>query len=126
MGLRNETSSISCCNYMLLCALVLLSSQVVAAADNEDTCINSIVPCAPYLNATTKPPSNCCEPLLNVISTQQQCLCNLLTSDVISQFNVNITKALEIPTLCGAKNVSTDTCTKGTTVGTPPASGTPS
>lgn len=115
--------------YLGIMAMVLLS--ICGPARGADTsgdsnCINAIIPCANYLNAT-KPPSLCCDPLVKVYNTDKACLCSLLNqTDLIKQFNVNITQALQLPIHCGL-DASTSACsnlggnsTSSGLIGSPP------
>nr|BAI94503.1 pollen allergen CJP-8 [Cryptomeria japonica] len=130
MAMRMKSSSMSSYRFsycqMMLVLMVMTLVQIGAAQSDTNSCVNSLVPCASYLNATTKPPDSCCVPLLNVIQTQQQCLCNLLNSSIVKQSSINITQALNIPRLCGDTNVSTDACSTNATANAPSASTTPS
>lgn len=95
-------------------AMVLLSLCGPARGQDSsgsNSCITALVPCATYLNAT-KPPSSCCSPLVTEYKTNKACLCNLLNNtDLIKQFNINITQAFELPIKCGL-NASASGCSK--------------
>ncbi|GLJ14770.1 hypothetical protein SUGI_0239570 [Cryptomeria japonica] len=112
---------------MAVIALIMVLSDRGAEAADGGSCLSALTPCAQYLNSTSKPPADCCTPLLDVINTQQECLCNVFNSNLFKQANISIAQALKLPALCG-KNVTADACTKvnGTT-STPsaPASATP-
>lgn len=114
--------------------LVLVSNLLMMMIMCDDTtdntsCISSLSPCAPYLNATTKPDATCCSALISVINKDSQCLCNLLNSDAVKQLGVNVTQAMKLPVECG-KNVSATQCSKttagGSSAGKTPTSTTPS
>uniref|UniRef100_A0A0C9S9Q9 TSA: Wollemia nobilis Ref_Wollemi_Transcript_6958_802 transcribed RNA sequence n=1 Tax=Wollemia nobilis TaxID=56998 RepID=A0A0C9S9Q9_9CONI len=121
MGLRRGSPAYLRFSVGMAVAILVVALRVNGADDNS--CINAIVPCSAYLNTTTKPPNTCCDPLLKVISTQAECLCNVLNSSIITQLGINVTQALEVPARCG-RNVTTDACANGTAA-TPPVSSAP-
>ncbi|KAK1304107.1 hypothetical protein QJS10_CPB11g00433 [Acorus calamus] len=89
-------------------AVVLAMALVFAAAIGAEgqsgvpDCASKLVPCASYLNATTKPPESCCGPLTEAVTKELTCLCNLYNNPaIISAFKINITQALALPKLCG-------------------------
>ncbi|XP_057820382.1 non-specific lipid transfer protein GPI-anchored 3 isoform X2 [Cryptomeria japonica] len=110
---------------IVLVLTVTMLIKIGAAQNDSSSCVNSIVPCANYLNATTKPPDSCCVPLLNAIKTQQQCLCSLVNSSIAKQLNINVTQALNVPRLCGDTNITLNSCSNVTATA-PSASTTPS
>eukprot|EP01018_Ginkgo_biloba_P006061 Gb_33141 [translate_table: standard] len=99
-------------------ALSLLFLFNVGRGSDDNSCVQSIIPCANFLNTTTKPPNSCCTPLLKVIETDAKCLCDLLntSSKLIAAYGVNLTQALAVPGRCG-KNVNASTCES--IIGTP-------
>lgn len=93
--------------------LVALASYG-ANGQQQNTCISKLVPCAQYLNATTKPPDTCCNPLRDAITNDLACLCRLYADPtVFKAFTPNITQALGLPKLCGITSGGLDECNKG-------------
>lgn len=101
----------------VLMVFAVLCGRGNAADDNS--CISALTPCGNYLNTTAKPDKACCDGLLGVIQNDAACLCGLLKSDLVKQANINVTKALELPSRCG-KNVTADQCKSTTTTSTAP------
>ncbi|WOG86233.1 hypothetical protein DCAR_0205434 [Daucus carota subsp. sativus] len=98
-------------------AVALLVVMAVMTAEGQDipSCASGLVPCADYLNATSKPPASCCDPIKEAVTKQLPCLCNLYnTPGLLKSFGINVTQAVRLPTLCG---VPGDLCQ-----GTPKAS----
>ncbi|KAL1826331.1 non-specific lipid transfer protein GPI-anchored 7 [Daucus carota subsp. sativus] len=108
-------------------AVALLVVMAVMTAEGQDipSCASGLVPCADYLNATSKPPASCCDPIKEAVTKQLPCLCNLYnTPGLLKSFGINVTQAVRLPTLCG---VPGDLCQggKNTSSAAVPASGTP-
>lgn len=85
-------------------AVALVIAVIMLAAEGQDTpsCASELIPCGDYLNATTKPPAKCCDPLKKAVNEQLVCLCNLYNSpDLLKSLKINVTQALRLPTLCG-------------------------
>jgi hypothetical protein len=64
---------------------------------------NNLTPCLTYVtaNGTQPPASDCCTALSGVQQSQPICLCQLLAQmNDSSQYGVNATKAMELPTIC--------------------------
>lgn len=98
-------------NFGIMAVVLLSICGPARGADSSggNDCIAAIVPCADYLNAT-RPPSTCCDPLIKVYNTDKACLCKLLNqTDLIKQFKVNITQAMQLPIHCGL-NASASAC----------------
>ncbi|EEF49307.1 lipid binding protein, putative [Ricinus communis] len=86
-------------------ALVLVVAILVQKGNGQDTsCINQLVPCLNYLNGTKDVPDTCCEPLENVIKSDPECLCSMISnegSDQAEQAGINVTEAQQLPGRCG-------------------------
>ncbi|CAI9292592.1 unnamed protein product [Lactuca saligna] len=68
-----------------------------------------------YLNATTKPPNSCYDPIKEAVATDLQCLCNLYENPAfLSCLGINVAQALCLPQLCG---MSSDTTACNNTTG---------
>lgn len=112
--------------YFGIMTMVLLSTCGPARrtdSSDVDNCLAAIVPCGEFLNST-RPSSKCCSPLEKVYNTDKVCLCNLLNqTNLLKQFRVNITQAIQLPIHCGI-NASTSGCSNlggnSTTSGSPP------
>ncbi|XP_006358358.1 protein YLS3-like [Solanum tuberosum] len=97
---------------------VLISMALTAAIIASDaqttppSCASKLVPCAPYLNASS-PPAECCDPLREAITNDLDCLCKLYENPtLLPSLGINITQALALPKAC---NISGDlnACTTG-------------
>lgn len=110
---------------MVSVAVVLVVVMtVILSAEGQDipSCASGLVPCADYLNATTKPPASCCDPLKEAVAKQLPCLCNLYnTPGLLKSFGINVTQAVKLPTLCG---VPGDLCKSGKNASSPAGSAT--
>lgn len=88
------------------CLLVAVTVVALVAFMTVDaqvpSCAQNLIGCANYLNATTKPPSSCCDPLEQAVTKQLTCLCNLYNDPgLLASFGINVTQALGLPGLCG-------------------------
>ncbi|KAI3792354.1 hypothetical protein L2E82_06231 [Cichorium intybus] len=89
---------------LLLTVVVALTviSVSVSTAQAQADCASKLVPCAQYLNATTKPPNSCCQPIKDAVANDLQCLCNLYENpSFLTSIGINVTQALGLPRLCG-------------------------
>ncbi|XP_077248251.1 non-specific lipid transfer protein GPI-anchored 30-like [Tasmannia lanceolata] len=108
---------------LALCFLLALAVLAPESHAQDTSCLTQLLPCLNYLNSTSTPPSSCCDPLKSVLSSNPQCLCNLLSSNTASgQTGINATQALQLPSKCGA-NVNAASCSTSNPTGTP--TGTP-
>ncbi|KAJ8650057.1 hypothetical protein MRB53_003080 [Persea americana] len=97
--------------FVLFAVVVVLASCGAKGVLGQPACAANLIPCATYLNATTKPPDSCCGPLQDAITNDLQCLCNLYADpSVFKTFNINMTQALGLPKLCGMTNSGLDAC----------------
>ncbi|KAJ4968843.1 hypothetical protein NE237_015544 [Protea cynaroides] len=98
-----------------------------AGASAQSSCTNALVSMSPCLNYITgnssTPSSSCCSQLASVVSSQPQCLCQVLDGGGSSMgININKTQAMALP---GACNVQTPPVSKCNGASPSPA-GTPS
>ncbi|KDP41882.1 hypothetical protein JCGZ_26900 [Jatropha curcas] len=89
----------------ILAVLFLVFANLVPEGCGQDTsCMNQLVPCLNYLNGTKDVPRSCCDPLENVVKSDSQCLCSLISnqgSDQAEQAGINVTEAQQLPGRCG-------------------------
>lgn len=106
--------------------MLLLSISLVVAslwgitftvAQSQSSCINvllSLSPCLDYITGVSSTPSsNCCSQLASVITSQPQCLCEVVNGDassIAASLNINQTQALGIPTACNLQTPPISTC----------------
>ncbi|KAJ9555290.1 hypothetical protein OSB04_009904 [Centaurea solstitialis] len=85
---------------------VMSAALFTAQAQTQPaSCAANLVSCVDYLNATTKPPDTCCNPIKQAVENDLKCLCNLYKNPAIfTQLRINITQALNLPKLCGISN----------------------
>ncbi|KAL2901882.1 Protein YLS3 [Bienertia sinuspersici] len=84
-------------------AMVVLTTELAAAQSSGEapSCASKLTACVNYLNATTTPPSTCCNPLKEAVTNERPCLCSIYNNpDLVKAFNINITQALNLPKLC--------------------------
>ncbi|TXG50884.1 hypothetical protein EZV62_023408 [Acer yangbiense] len=69
------------------------------------SCVTKLLPCKPYLKASSSPPpATCCIPLNDAVTNEAECLCNVLhNSEIMKSFNVTLDDALIVAKACGAK-----------------------
>ncbi|XP_023765366.1 non-specific lipid transfer protein GPI-anchored 7 [Lactuca sativa] len=108
-------------SFLLTVVVALMVMSVsVSTAQAQAECASKLVPCAQYLNATTKPPNTCCDPIKEAVATDLQCLCNLYENPAfLSGIGINIDQALRLPQLCG---IPSDTSACNTTAQSPAGS----
>lgn len=67
-------------------------------------CMQKLMPCQPYLKLPETAPATCCVPLKDMITTEAQCLCSVLTNArVLQSFNVTEADAMNLLKVCGAQ-----------------------
>ncbi|KAL4592505.1 hypothetical protein LXL04_005503 [Taraxacum kok-saghyz] len=82
-------------------ALMVMSVSVLTAQAQTQNCASKLIPCAQYLNATTKPPNSCCDPIKEAVTTDLQCLCGLYENpSFLAGLGINVAQALRLPRLC--------------------------
>lgn len=110
-------------NEMLLLSMSLVVASLwgvtvtVAQTQSQSSCINvllSLSPCLDYITGVSSTPSsNCCSQLASVMSSQPQCLCEVVNGDassIAASLNLNQTQALGIPTACNLQTPPISTC----------------
>ncbi|XP_021736126.1 lipid transfer-like protein VAS [Chenopodium quinoa] len=101
---------------VFLVVLVILASNIPSlTAQGGSSCVNSLTPCMNYLNSTRGPPRSCCDPLKEVIQTNQQCLCSMISTQGTFQaqlLGINISQVEMLPERCGLR-VNPIACLKG-------------
>ncbi|KAF9599402.1 hypothetical protein IFM89_036959 [Coptis chinensis] len=93
-------------------------------------CMQHLIPCQPYLQNPSAPPSSCCVPLKDMIANDAKCLCDIFNNPtLLKSLNVTQNDALKLPKACDAK-VDISVCNKDaappTSSATPPAPASPS
>ena len=102
-----------------------------SGSSSSPNCLNELAPCLNYLNGNGNgnerrggddehPPDSCCDPLKQVIKKKGECLCSLISNEGSAraeQAGINITRAQQLPALCG-QHVNPLSCLKTT----PPSS----
>ncbi|KMT07837.1 hypothetical protein BVRB_6g146490 [Beta vulgaris subsp. vulgaris] len=99
----------------VLVLVILASNMQMSKAQDGSSCINSLAPCLNYLNSTRDPPDSCCDPLKNVIQSDPQCLCRVISTQGTFQaqlLGINISQVELLPERCG-KRVNPLACLKG-------------
>lgn len=87
---------------LLTVVVVVLVGIRAAEGQPAASCAQNLVPCASYLNSTTRPPSSCCDPLRETVTNDLVCLCNLYqTPGFLASLGVNLTQALDLSRKCG-------------------------
>ncbi|KAI9174490.1 hypothetical protein LWI28_018191 [Acer negundo] len=71
---------------------------VVVAGGNSMSCVTKLLPCKPYLKASSlPPPATCCIPLNEAVTKEAECLCNVLHNpEIMKSFNVTLDDALSV------------------------------
>ncbi|KAK9678049.1 hypothetical protein RND81_11G184700 [Saponaria officinalis] len=93
------------------------SSSPPSSSSSSSSCVNSLVPCIKYLNSTRDPPDSCCDPLREVIKTDQECMCQMISTQGTFQaqlLGINISQVEMLPERCGQR-VNPLACLKGST-----------
>lgn len=97
------------------CCAVLGSCESIADNNGNSTssCITQLLPCQPYLNKTTTPPSACCVPLKQMVTGNTQCLCYIFNNPaILRQLNITQADALALAQKCSA-NADISVCKTG-------------
>lgn len=105
---------------LLVCFVLMMSVMNLAEGQSGSvsSCVQDIIPCADYLNATN-PPASCCDPLKQTVATKLKCLCDIFyTPGLLDSFKINVTQALDLSRRCGVKG-GLSSC-KGTNISIPP------
>ncbi|KAF5943075.1 hypothetical protein HYC85_020717 [Camellia sinensis] len=85
------------------------------AAQSSSSCTNAIISMSSCLNYITgnslTPSSGCCSQFANVVRSQPQCLCQLLSGGgSILGININQTRALALPRACNVQTPPISRC----------------
>ncbi|KAJ4830136.1 hypothetical protein Tsubulata_037899 [Turnera subulata] len=91
--------------------LLVVSSNIMfmvvpQATAQDSSCLYQLAPCLNYLNGTREVPDTCCDPLKNIIKSDQQCLCSMMSnqgSNQAEQAGININEAQQLPLRCGLR-----------------------
>lgn len=94
------------CGALALAIVLLVAFSPPGMAQVSQSCLNNLGPCLNYLNGTQDPPDICCEPLKEIIKSDSECLCSLMSSQGAIQaqlLGINVTEAQELPGRCGQR-----------------------
>ncbi|CAN0841989.1 Non-specific lipid transfer protein GPI-anchored 7 [Linum grandiflorum] len=87
---------------LAITAITLTDAQGNVGNSGPPSCASKLIPCAPYITNTTKPPATCCDSIKETVRTELPCLCNLYnTPGLLSSFGINVTQAIDLTTRCG-------------------------
>ncbi|KAE9621650.1 hypothetical protein Lal_00032801 [Lupinus albus] len=103
---------------MVLMVSLIVTLLGATKIESQSNCTNVLItlsPCLDYItgNAST-PSSGCCSQLASVVSSQPQCLCEVVNdgaSSFASSLNINQTQALALPSACRVQTPPLSTCT---------------
>lgn len=95
--------------------LVIMSILCAGAAAQSSSCSSALVSLSPCLNYiagnSSTPSSGCCSQLASVVSSQPQCLCEVLNGGASSLgITINQTQALALPTACNVQTPPITQC----------------
>nr|GEV52561.1 non-specific lipid-transfer protein-like protein At2g13820 [Tanacetum cinerariifolium] len=104
--------------------LVITMAAFYGSAMAQSGCTSVLVSLSPCLNYitgnTTTPSSSCCSQLSSVVTSQPQCLCQVLNGGGSSLgININQTQALALPTACNVQTPPTSQCNAGSPTKSP-------
>ncbi|XXG43449.1 hypothetical protein AAC387_Pa01g3484 [Persea americana] len=94
------------------CCLLAMAILAPRSQAQDTTCMTQLIPCLNYLNSTSsRPSSDCCDPLRSVIKSNPQCLCNMISSNTAAsgESSINVTQAMLLPSRCGV-SINAATC----------------
>ena len=84
----------------VLLAVMMVSWTQSGGAQNDASCIQALIPCAQFINATN-PPEICCGRLVQAFQKELPCLCSILQNpSLAAAANVNMTQAMELTSKC--------------------------
>ncbi|GKA92183.1 non-specific lipid-transfer protein-like protein [Tanacetum coccineum] len=120
----------------MMILVITMAAFYGSAKAQSSGCTNvliSLSPCLNYISGnTTTPSSSCCSQLSSVVTSQPQCLCQVLNGGGSSLgLNINQTQALALPKACNVQTPPTSRCNAGSPTNspsdtTPTSSGSPS
>ncbi|KAI3997922.1 hypothetical protein MKX01_038813 [Papaver californicum] len=96
--------------------LVVLATAFTTSVTAQSSCTNVIIgmaPCLTYITGNSSTPSSsCCSQLTNVVQSQPQCLCSILSTGAGAALGlpINRTLALALPTACNVQTPSIGRC----------------
>ncbi|CAN1729073.1 Non-specific lipid transfer protein GPI-anchored 5, partial [Linum perenne] len=95
--------------------LVTLAAVMYSTATAQSGCTSALMslsPCLNYVSGNTSSPStSCCSQLSGVVSSQPQCLCQLVNGGGSSLgITINQTRALGLPSACKVNTPSASRC----------------
>ncbi|KMT12574.1 hypothetical protein BVRB_5g098180 [Beta vulgaris subsp. vulgaris] len=89
---------------LCLAALMVVLAVSSAQAQNVEMpqCVSELGPCGPFTNSTTvAPPTQCCQPLQNLIQNDLSCLCTVFANvELATTLMINVTEAATLPQRC--------------------------
>ncbi|KAI3979772.1 hypothetical protein MKX01_013867 [Papaver californicum] len=98
---------------VLLVVLVTAFTTRVTAQSSWTNVIIGMAPCLTYITGNSSTPSSsCCSQLSNVVQSQPECLCSILSAGAGAALGlaINRTLALALPTACKVQTPSIDRC----------------
>lgn len=113
--MRMETALI------LIVAATFCAGSVAQSNDCNNVLI-SMSPCLDYITGNSSTPaSSCCSQLANVVKSQPQCLCAVVSGSGSSQLGINInqTQAMALPNACKVQTPPVSRCSGSSPSGTP-------
>jgi len=97
---------------MVLVIMSMVCAGAVAQSSSCTTALVNLSPCLSYIAGNSSTPSSgCCTQLASVVSSQPQCLCEVLNGGASSLgVTINQTQALTLPTACNVQTPSITQC----------------
>ncbi|KAL2462351.1 Bifunctional inhibitor/lipid-transfer protein/seed storage 2S albumin superfamily protein [Abeliophyllum distichum] len=103
-----------CFFFLVLCSRVFVGFSQ-GGGDDKLPCMKKLLPCQPYLKASSTPPAACCVPLKEIVADDSKCLCAVFNNpDIMKSLNATQEDALNMAKNCGA-NADTSVCNKAST-----------
>ncbi|MED6162136.1 hypothetical protein PIB30_067509 [Stylosanthes scabra] len=86
------------------------------AALKEAQCMQKLVPCNKYMKDSSNVAEECCAPMRELASSDQQCLCSFFNNqDMLNSLKVSKEDALKLPNACSV-HVDIATCPADTKI----------
>ncbi|CAI0407587.1 unnamed protein product [Linum tenue] len=110
---------------MVAVALTYTAGITAQSSSGCTTALIGLSPCLNYISGnTSRPSSSCCSQLGSVVSSQPQCLCQLVNGGGSSLgITINQTRALGLPSACRVQTPPVSRCNGGNAPSGSPASG---
>ncbi|KAK9289086.1 hypothetical protein L1049_017557 [Liquidambar formosana] len=113
---------------MAMGLVLVLVTMFLSGAAAQSSCTNAIIslsPCLNYIQGNTSTPSSgCCSQLATIVSSQPQCLCQVLTGGASSLgISINQTQAMALPGACNVQTPPLSRCNAASPANSP--AGTP-